>query len=73
MSQDSSQPPLDPRVVRRTLTIAGTFFGLGLLLACLWVYKEVRRVRTMERLDLPPAGASSTRTPAPATPTNSPP
>lgn len=68
MSHDISPPPVDPQVVRRTLTIAGTFFGVGILLATLWVYKEVRRVRTMERLDAPVSdvsGAGKARSPGP--------
>lgn len=71
MNHDASNPPVDPAVVRRTLTIAGTFFGLGILLAGLWVYKEVHRVRTMERLDALPTGSAVNGSATPTASTNS--
>ncbi len=53
MTDLPSQTPIDPRVVRRTLTIMGLLFGTGLLLSGLWVYQEVRRLGRVERLEQP--------------------
>ena len=50
MSEPTDNSPIDPRVVRRTLTIALTLFGIGFVLSGLWVYREARRVKNIERL-----------------------
>ena len=78
MTDLPSQTPIDPRVVRRTLTIMGLLFGTGLLLSGLWVFQEVRRLQSIERLEqpsrvsfpavAPSAGVGLHTNPAPASP-----
>lgn len=54
--------PIDPHVRRRTLTIVGTAFGLGFLLAGFWMSREILRVHRMERV---PAGDGEPSSPPP--------
>lgn len=56
------RPEIDPAVVRRTLRIVGSIFGVGLVLAVFWMSKEVIRVRQMQRVPMEePAAPTKSR------------